>query len=231
MEYSLIIPVYNEEESIRPLYKGLAAILTKGTYELIFIDDGSSDDSGRIISALKQDNPAIVSIGFPRNLGQANAFQEGFKQAQGEIIITIDADLQYDPRDIPRLITKLKQGFDVVCGWRKVRNDSLRINLFSKLANTVRRLFVGEKIHDVNCSLRAYRAKLIREINLPGNLYYMLTAILAGQGAKITEIEVKHFPRRYGRSKFGLFRRLFLFNVGLIIQFWRYRFQYRKGPQ
>jgi len=178
-------------------------------YEIIFINDGSDDTSLKILESLPQGD-SLVIINFAKNRGQSIAYQEGIQKARGEIIITLDADLQNDPSDIPHLIRKLEEGFDVICGWRKSRRDPFLTKILSRIANITRRLLLKEKLHDVNCSLRAYRKKSLAGIDFSHNMYYMLTAILAQRGYRMGEVEVKHYPRKLGKTKFNVGKRMML---------------------
>ncbi len=230
MKYSVIIPVYNEQEAIRPLYSSLSKALDElgKPYEIIFINDGSTDTTSDILKSLSCEKKNLIVIDFITNQGQSTGYQEGFNRARGEIIITMDGDLQNDPNDIPKLLYKLEEGYDVVCGWRKIRKDPLLIKSLSKIANLSRRLILGEKLHDVNCSLRAHKRESLKSINLTGNMYYMITAIFGARGYKIAEVEVNHYPRKFGKSKFNIFKRILLFNVILVFMHLYKRNKYLK---
>ncbi|WP_267383967.1 glycosyltransferase family 2 protein [Cyanobacterium sp. uoEpiScrs1] len=208
-EISIIIPVFNEEESIEQLIERIVVILVECnlTYEIICIDDGSQDNSPHILRGLSLRFKNFKAIIFRRNYGQTPAMAAGFKYAKGKIIITLDGDLQNDPIDIPRLINKLSQGYDLVNGWRKNRQDNTLTRLLpSKIANWIIGKVTGVNLHDYGCSLKAYRSELVADMNLYGELHRFLPALAYIEGAKITEMPVSHHPRRYGKSKYGLGR-------------------------
>lgn len=207
---SIIVPVFNEENNLKPLYKELALLKKKIPFslEFIFVNDGSKDKSREIILKLQKKDKRINLIEFTGNFGQTASFDAGIKMAKGEIIATMDADLQNDPSDIPELLKKLNQGYDVVCGWRKTRKDNLGKKLFSYLANKLRRSLTGEEIHDSGCSLRVYKRHVFEDIDLYGEMHRFIPAILSLKGYKITEVPVGHRERRYGKSKYGVKRLL-----------------------
>jgi glycosyltransferase involved in cell wall biosynthesis len=208
-EVSIVIPIFNEEESIKQLIVRTIAILADCnlSYEVICIDDGSQDKSSQILSELTQKFNTLKAIILRRNYGQTPAIAAGFKYAKGKIIVTLDGDLQNDPIDIPRLINKLNQGYDLVNGWRKNRQDNIVTRLLpSKIANWVIGKVTGVDLHDYGCSLKAYRSELIADMNLYGELHRFLPALAYIEGAKIAEMSVVHHPRRYGKSKYGLGR-------------------------
>jgi len=216
MEYSVIIPVYNEQESIRPLCCSLRKTMNElgESYEIIFINDGSTDRTFDILKSLSSSKDNFIVINFIKNQGQSAAFQEGFNSAKGKIVITMDGDLQNDPKNIFKLLAKLEEGYDVVCGWRRNRRDHFFKKILSKIANISRRIFLGEKIHDVSCSFRVYMRESLKNINLSGQMYYMLTAILSSSGHRLGEIEIRDYPRRFGKSKFNIITKL---SSGLLI--------------
>lgn len=204
---SIIVPVYNEEANLRNSEKELHdALQGLGAYEIIWIDDGSKDSSPAILKDLNAKNPANKVIFFRRNYGQTAAMDAGFQSAKGEVLIPIDSDLQNDPRDIPRLLEELNRGFDVVSGWRKNRKDNVIRRFPSRIANRLIRRLTGVHIHDYGCTLKAYRAELIRDINLYGEMHRFIPALVAAQGGRVTEIPVNHRPRVAGISKYGLSR-------------------------
>jgi glycosyltransferase involved in cell wall biosynthesis len=208
-EVSIVIPIFNEEESIKQLIVRTIAILTDCnlSYEVICIDDGSQDKSSHILSELTQKFDNLKAIILRRNYGQTPAIAAGFKYAKGKIIVTLDGDLQNDPIDIPRLINKLNQGYDLVNGWRQNRQDNIVTRLLpSTIANWVIGKVTGVDLHDYGCSLKAYRSELIADMNLYGELHRFLPALAYIEGAKIAEMSVAHHPRRYGKSKYGLGR-------------------------
>jgi glycosyltransferase involved in cell wall biosynthesis len=206
---SVIIPVYEEEESLEELHRRLTEALDalgKG-YELIFVDDGSADGSFDLLRQLQASDPHMRVVRLRRNFGQTAGFSAGFDRVRGEVVVTIDADLQNDPRDIPRLVSELEKGYDVVSGWRKDRQDRfLDRRLPSVLANRLISWATGVYLHDYGCSLKAYRRDVLADVRLYGELHRFLPALAYGQGARVTEIEVSHHPRRFGRSKYGISR-------------------------
>tara|TARA_Y100000310_G_C20699391_1_gene828314 strand:- start:5623 stop:6555 length:933 start_codon:yes stop_codon:yes gene_type:complete len=226
-EISIVIPVYEEQDNVVLLYQKNKEILDqlKKEYEIIFIDDGSKDLTGKRLSEIKDKRLKIIK--FRRNFGQTAAMDAGIKQAQGDIIITMDGDLQNDPRDIPRLLNKLNQGYDVVSGWRYPRKDPLTKHLSSRLADKVRRFITKEKIHDSGCSLKAYKKECFNNLNLHGEMHRFIPAILLWKGFKIGEIKVRHHPRHSGRTKYNVKRILKGFLDLLVLKFW---FQYSTRP-
>ncbi|MEJ2242059.1 MAG: glycosyltransferase family 2 protein [Candidatus Bathyarchaeota archaeon] len=204
---SVIIPVYNEEENILPLYKRLTAALENvGNYEIIFVDDGSTDRTFKKLSECSNIDSRVKIAKFRRNFGQSAAISYGFDNAQGDIMITMDADLQLDPNDIPGMIKQIQNGSDVVCGWRKQRKDPyFRKKLPSRFFNWLTSKVTGLKIHDIGTPMRAYRAEVVKNIsgNLYGELHRYVPVLAAWKGYKISEMEVKHNPRKHGKSKYG----------------------------
>ncbi len=213
MKVSVIIPVYNEVESINELYKQLLKALQEfSRYEIIFIDDGSSDGSVETIKKISELDNSINLIQFHRNYGKSAALAEGFKHAKGNYIVTMDADLQDDPKEISNLINKLEEGFDLVSGWKKDRKDPLSKRLPSKLFNFVTRLFTGVHIHDFNCGLKIYRKAVVKTLELYGGRHRYIPAMVGQKKFKVSEIIVNHRPRIYGETKYGgsrLFHGLF----------------------
>lgn len=222
---SIVVPVYNEEESIEKL---LASILDVARhfdfeYEIIFVDDGSEDNTWSIIERLKSVTPQLRAIKFRRNYGQTSAMVAGFEHAGGEFIATMDADLQNDPSDIPRLLEKIEQGYDIVSGWRKNRKDHISRVIPSRIANAVISMTTGVQLHDYGCSLKIYRSRCITCLKAYGEMHRFFPALASMTGARITEVVVNHHPRRYGKSKYG-FDRIFkvlsdIIAMNLIIRF------------
>lgn len=209
MMISIVIPVYNEEESILPLYQSLCRACEPlgKPYELIFIDDGSRDKTFDVLKRINKADSRVNVIRFRKNFGQTAAMAAGFEYASGEVIVSMDGDLQNDPLDIATLLSKIGEGFDVVCGWRKNRQDKLWTRrLPSLVANWIIGLVTGVKIHDNGCSLKAYRASVIKSVALYGEMHRFIPAMSTLAGAKITEIVVNHHPRRFGQSKYGIGR-------------------------
>ncbi|HEX8221035.1 MAG TPA: glycosyltransferase family 2 protein [Chloroflexia bacterium] len=206
---SVVVPVMNERESLEPLYARLLAVLVGlGTgYEVIFVDDGSTDGSFEVLRRLHEADACVRVIRFSRNFGQTAAFAAGFADACGETIVTLDADLQNDPADIPLLLDQVRQGYDMVSGWRRHRRDPfLTRKLPSRLANRLIGLVTGVRLHDYGCSLKAYRSEVVKELRLYGEMHRFIPALASRMGARITEVPVRHYPRLYGRSKYNMGR-------------------------
>lgn len=209
MELSIVCPIYNEEESIPHLYNSLIQSLDKlgKTYEIILVDDGSKDRSFEELKKLQANDSRIKVIKFRRNFGQTAAMSAGFDYAEGDIIISMDADLQNDPEDFSKLIDKINEGFDVVSGWRKDRKDkTMSRKIPSKIANKLISKLTGVHLHDYGCSLKAYKSNVIKNVYLYGEMHRFIPAICSMIGAKIVEIPVKHHPRKFGVSKYGISR-------------------------
>ncbi|MBW4568627.1 MAG: glycosyltransferase family 2 protein [Tolypothrix carrinoi HA7290-LM1] len=208
-DVSVVVPIYNEVESIPHLLEAIASTLTASelSYEIICVDDGSSDGSADFLRREAQTRNDLKAVILRRNYGQTAAMSAGFNHALGKAIVTLDADLQNDPVDIPMLLAKLEEGYDLVSGWRKNRQDgALKRLLPSKIANWLIRRTTSVNIHDYGCSLKAYRAELVADMNLYGELHRFLPALAYIEGARITEIPVRHHARRFGQSKYGLSR-------------------------
>jgi glycosyltransferase involved in cell wall biosynthesis len=210
-ELSLVIPIRNEAASLPQLYEELTTTLVGfgRTYEIIFIDDGSTDDSFERLAALQAKDTCVRVIRFRRNFGQTAAFAAGFEHARGRLIITSDGDLQNDPRDIPAMVVKVDEGFDIVCGWRKDRKDPfLSRRVPSMAANQLISAATGVRLHDYGCSLKVFRAEVVKPLKLYGEMHRFLPAIASEMGVRIAEVVVNHRPRRHGRSKYGISRTL-----------------------
>ena len=205
---SLIIPLYNEEESVVPLSHEIRKALSKINvdYEVILVDDGSTDSSLQKIKEISRTDNRFKYISFRKNYGKSAALHIGFKQASGEAIVTMDADLQDDPHEIPNLLTKLEEGYDLCSGWKKRRQDPLIKKLSSRFFNFVTRIISGIKIHDFNCGLKAYRKSVVESVKVYGELHRYMPVLAKWQGYRITETPVQHHPRRYGKTKFGVSR-------------------------
>ena len=211
LDLSVVAPIYNEYESIPSLLEAIFNALQDLpiSYELICVDDGSKDGSGELLKQQVSVRQNLRVVLLRRNYGQTPAMAAGFNYARGRIIITLDGDLQNDPADIPNLMAKLNEGYDLVSGWRQNRQDDAVTRLLpSKIANWLIGRVTGVKIHDYGCSLKAYRAELVRDMNLYGELHRFLPALAYIEGARITEMPVNHQARRYGKSKYGLGRTL-----------------------
>lgn len=204
-DISIVIPLYNEENNLEPLYRETTEVLRKvgRTYEIIFVNDGSYDGSVAILQELKMLDPLVRVIHLRRNFGKAVALAAGFKEASGNIVITMDGDLQDNPIEIPRFISGIESGFDLVSGWKFVRHDPLSKTLPSKLFNKVVSFATGLKLHDFNCGFKAYRRDLVDKIQLYGELHRYIPALAYGNGFRVTEIKVDHRPRQSGKSKYG----------------------------
>jgi len=206
---SVVIPAYNEEENVPILYEKLKKVLDSlgEDYEIIFVDDGSTDGTYQRLKQLAEKDSRLKVIRFKRNYGQTAAMSAGFEHAKGDVIITLDADLQNDPEDIPLLLEKLEEGYHVVSGWRKDRKDPfLSRRLPSMIANWLISKITGVHLHDYGCTLKAYRAEVVKDLELFGDMHRFLPALTKRRGAKITEVVVRHHPRMFGRSKYGIGR-------------------------
>lgn len=208
-DISVVVPIYNEVESLPHLIDAIASTLngTELSYELICVDDGSTDGSAALLKETALTSPNLRAVILRRNYGQTAAMAAGFKHARGRTVVTLDGDLQNDPADIPMLLAKLDEGYDLVSGWRKNRQDAALTRLLpSKIANWLIGQITGVKVHDYGCSLKAYRSELLADMNLYGELHRFLPALAFIEGARITELPVRHHARRHGRSKYGLGR-------------------------
>jgi len=208
LEVSVVVPLLNEQDNIGPLYEQITQTLAdEHSYEMIFVDDGSSDDSFTVLTEVQQADARVRVIRFRKNFGQTAALAAGFAHARGKIIVAIDADLQNDPADIPKMIAKLDEGFDVVSGWRKKRHDNVITRLIpSKIANWLISRITGVKLHDYGCTLKAYRREVLAETKLYGEMHRFIPALASWSGAKIAEMTVNHRPRAAGAAKYGLGR-------------------------
>lgn len=210
MDISVVIPVYNEAENIVELWAELSPVLVgiARDYEVIFIDDGSTDDTYTALAELRRADRRVRVIRLRRNFGQTAAIAAGFDHAQGKVIVTMDADLQNDPQDIPRLVRKLDEGYDIVSGWRKHRQDALFTRrLPSRAANRLISFVTGVRLHDLGCTLKAYRREVAQNVNLYGELHRFIPVVASGLGIRIAELPVGHRRRRHGRSRYGALSR------------------------
>ena len=206
---TFVIPMYNEEGSLALLYeKIIQNTANKYKYEIIFVDDGSTDGSVTVIRKIIEDDPHVHLIVFRKNFGKAAALQAGFRNSKGDIIITMDADLQDDPSEISHFIDKINEGYDLVSGWKKERHDPLEKRLPSKLFNKVTSHLSGVELHDFNCGFKAYRREVVENIDVYGELHRYIPVLAYRKGFKITEIVVHHNKREYGKSKYGFERYL-----------------------
>jgi glycosyltransferase involved in cell wall biosynthesis len=210
IELSIVIPLFNEEENVEPLYAQIKKALEplEQSYEIIIVDDGSTDRSFELLRGLHAQDKRLKVIRFRRNFGQTAAFAAGFEYAQGQVVVTMDADLQNDPADIPKLLEKLEEGYDVVSGWRVERWKSawLTRRLPSVVANRLISETTGVHLHDYGCSLKAYRSEVVKNINLYGELHRFIPAMASWMGVSVAEIPVHYRSRQFGRSKYGLSR-------------------------
>ena len=209
MLISVVIPLLNEEDNIPLLYEELKGVLItlQETHEIIFIDDGSKDGSLNILKKLQEKDESVVVVSFRKNFGQTAAMAAGFDYAKGDVIITMDADLQNDPHDIPRLLEQIRAGNDVVTGWRFDRKDTfINRRLPSIIANKIISITTGVNLHDYGCTLKAFRRDVIKNVRLYGEMHRFIPAIASGMGIDFTEVKVNHRPRRFGSSKYGISR-------------------------
>jgi len=202
IEYSVVIPVFDEEGNIVKLDKEIKEVMNKlsKNYEIIYVNDGSTDNTLENLKKLKD----VIIVNLNRNYGQATALDTGFKIAQGELVISIDGDLQNDPKDIPRMIEKLhKERLDVVCGWRKKRKDDLGIRILTRIGRFIRRRFVKDDVHDTGCTLRVYKKEAVKSLDIQGEMHRYILALLRWKGFRIGELKVNHRPRIHGKTKYG----------------------------
>jgi len=221
---SAIIPVYNEEKNVKPLHEELAAVLgsLQMPFEIIFVNDGSTDGT---YTELRKLRPVRI-IDFRRRFGQTAAFDAGFKTARGDLIVTMDGDLQNDPHDIPKLIEKLNQGYDVVCGWRFARKDTMLKKFFSKGARLIRGTLLNDHLHDAGCSLRVYKKEAIENLDIYGEMHRLIASILVLRGFRVAEEHVNHRPRKYGSTKYN-WRRAIKGFVDMVNLWFLYKYRAR----
>lgn len=226
LQISIVVPFYNEQENIKELYSQLTSVLepVKMSYELIFIDDGSTDNTFRVLTELFQKDKRVKAIRLRKNFGQTAALQAGFDFSRGEIVISMDGDLQHDPKDIPQFLAKMEEGFDIVSGWRKKRVDNFLFRrLPSLVANRIMKRLSGVQIHDFGTTFKAYKREAIQGLQLYGELHRFIPALISRTGMKITEIPIHNIVRQKGKSKYGLsrIRRVFfdLMTVKFIVSF------------
>ena len=205
---SIIVPLYNERESLQILCTEIEEAARKAALEVeaIFVDDGSSDGSWQVIKELAGHKPWVHGVRFRRNFGKAAALSAGFHAARGDLVLTMDSDLQDDPKEISAFVTALDKGLDVVSGWKRVRHDPWHKVIPSRIFNTLVSWLTGVRLHDHNCGMKCYRAEVCREIRLYGELHRFVPVLAAARGFRVGEIEIEHRPRRFGRSKYGVRR-------------------------
>lgn len=219
---SIVIPIHNEEPAILPLYDRLTAVLEKlhSSYEILFVDDASTDRSFELLANLAETDCRLKVIRLRRNFGQTAALAAGFDEAQGDVIVSMDGDLQHDPEDIPLLLEKIEQGYDIASGWRKNRVDNSITRKFpSRVANSIMRRASGVDLHDFGTTFKAYRSEILKDINLYGELHRFIPALASFYGARIAEVPIKSVPRTNGASHYGLSRTFRVFFDILTIQF------------
>lgn len=205
---SVVVPVFNEQESLNLFYKELSKELRKirQSFEIIFVDDGSTDKSLEELKEINRKSKRVRIFSFRKNRGKAEALNLGFQKARGDVIITLDADLQDKPSEIPKLLKKLNEDWDCISGWRKNRKDELLRVLSSRLANFVTSILWGTNIHDNNCGLKVYKKEAAKSLQLYGGMHRFIPSILSQQGFKVSEVEIQHEKRNYGRSKYGFLK-------------------------
>ncbi len=225
---SVVVPVHDEEDSVEPLLDELRAALDPlGTeWEVLFVDDGSTDETFGALTRLHDREPGIRIVRLRRNFGKAAALAAGFAEAAGDVVVTIDGDLQDDPAEIPRLLAKLDEGFDLVSGWKTRRRDPLRRRIVSRIFNSVTGRISGLRLHDLNCGLKAYRVEVLRGLRLYGELHRFIPVLAHYRGFRVAEVSVNHRPRGHGRSRYGMERYLRGFFDLLTVTFMgRYRYR------
>jgi len=218
---SIVIPVYNEADNIILLVEELVKVLAKlkKTWEIIFIDDGSTDLSLQVLEEASNKCEGLRVFGFEKNTGQTAAFAAGFRKALGEVIITMDGDMQNEPKDIPRLIEKIGE-YDLVCGWRQKRNDTIIRRISSRIANFVRNILSGENIRDVGCSLKAFRSEYAQKIKLYNGMHRFFPTLVKLEGGRVIEIPVNHRSRKHGKAKYTIGNRAFRSFLDLLAVCW-----------
>jgi glycosyltransferase involved in cell wall biosynthesis len=211
LDLSVVVPVHNEEENVQLLLEELTSVLggTSFSYELVLVDDGSKDKSFELMAQAAKEDPALTVIRFRRNFGQTAAIQAGLDHARGAVVVTMDADLQNDPADIPRMMELLDEGYDLVAGWRAKRKDPfLNRRLPSMIANRIISVTTGVRLHDYGCTLKAMRSEVAKELRLYGEMHRFIPAVASWVGVRVVELKVNHRPRRFGTSKYGIGRTL-----------------------
>ncbi len=230
MNVSIVVPILNEEETVEPLYRKIVEVMdaTDHRYEILFIDDGSTDRTPEILQRLAGESDTLRVVRFRRNFGQTAALAAGFDRARGEVVVTLDADLQNDPTDIPRLLEEMTDEVDVVSGWRKDRKDKfLSRRLPSMMANALISRITGVRLHDYGCTLKAYRREVLEHVRLYGEMHRFIPALASWAGGNVREVVVKHHPRRFGKSKYGISR---TFRVVLDLTTVKFLLRYSTGP-
>lgn len=223
VKISVVSPVYEEEENISPLYEELREVLEglDKSYEIIFVDDGSPDDSYGKMEELASQGENFRAVKLRKNFGQSSALQAGFDAAEGDVIISIDSDLQNDPKDIPKLLKKLEEGYDCVSGWRHERRDPRGKRIWTNISSGIRRFFLGTDIHDLGCTLRAYTREAVEELELSGEMHRYVPALLRWRGFNVMEVKVNHRERKHGETKYGSSRIFKGFMDMINVWFWQ----------
>lgn len=218
---SVVLPVFNEQENLEPLTRELVEVFTliDRPYELIFVDDGSTDAGPQILDRLSREREAVRVIRFSSNCGQTAAFDAGFKAARGDVVITMDADLQNDPHDIPAMLQLIGR-YDLVCGWRHKRNDDFLRRLSSRIANGVRNRLSGEQIQDIGCSLKVFRREYAQRLKLFTGMHRFFPTLVKFEGGRVAEVKVNHRPRKFGTPKYGIGNRLVRSFIDLLAVCW-----------
>ena len=206
MDITFVIPVYNERETIEALAAGIAEHAAPHDYRIVFVDDGSTDGSYDVLCRLRDANPAIDVIRLRGNFGKSAALAAGFARAEGDLVFTMDSDLQDEPKEVPRFIEKLNEGYDVVCGWKAVRHDPVHKTVPSRIYNGFVAWLFGVPLHDVNCGFKLMRTEVVKKIQLYGEMHRLVPVLARNLNYRIAEIPVEHHPRRYGKSKYGIER-------------------------
>ncbi len=218
-DISLVIPLYNEVDNIEPLGNSIISAMQGQSYEVVFVNDGSTDGSTERLKEWCAQRPNFRTLNFRKNAGQTAAMEAGFKHAAGKYVVSMDADMQNDPADIPKLLEKLN-GYDMVCGWRQKRNDPWIKRISSKVANNIRNRLSDEDIRDTGCSLKAYRRECLDHIKLYNGMHRFLPTLFKMEGFTVAEIVVNHRPRKFGKSKYGISNRAFRAFVDLLVVRW-----------
>jgi glycosyltransferase involved in cell wall biosynthesis len=222
IQYSIVVPFFNEQENIPPLYMKLTEVMDSigEPYELVFVDDGSKDDSFKVLSEIYEHDRRVNLVRLRRNFGQTSALKAGFDFARGEVIVSMDGDLQHDPDEIPRFLEKIEEGYDLVSGWRHQRNDHWLMRQFpSRVANWMMARLSGIDLHDFGTTFKAYRREIIQEIQLYGELHRFIPALASSTGAKIAEVPIANLQRKSGKSNYGIGRTIRVFLDLIIVKF------------
>jgi len=229
MKISIVIPAYNEERNIGVLISGIREVFkkTKHNYEIVFVDDGSTDSTLYEMKRIREKDNKVKIVSFRKNFGKSEALSAGFARATGDVIFTMDADMQDDPNEIPKFLSKLDEGYDLVSGWKFPRKDPFLKRFFSKIFNYLTSKLTGLKLHDYNCGFKAYRKEVLKNIKVYGDLHRYIPALAHWKGFKATEIKVNHYPRMHGKTKYG-FKRVFTGFLDLLTV--KFMTQYAKKP-